>query len=731
MSSRHIPNVLVLSVDQTTEKLQPKRLRVPRACDACRARKVRCDGRQPCIHCTVYSHDCTYSPISRQAKKPRVCSETLEAGPEPSIPAKRLSPKVQKQDLGDRSYRQLFHILFPNLDGKVDASSVDRLIELIERSKFQGLLNIESIEAEFLEQNSEGESGIEGTKSYIPDAVELEGKEGSLAIRPVEMKIVLPPLDMAKTLIFKSWRCACVLFRFNHRPTLLMVLESLYETAPEDYTNDQNNALPLIYSILAVGALFTKDDFSRDKAIQDFFHQEGYKYFTAARKLIDITNVSDVCAIQTIFMMTIFLQCSAKLTTCYSLIGIALRAALRIGLHKKSSLLNCSLIEAEVKKRLFWTIYKMDVYVNIIMGLPVTIADSDIDQELPANFHDDDMTENGIVLNPWSYQISSCGLSNEHTKLIRITKRIYDEVRSHKKNEPSKSPPSKEAVCALEKDLIQWQSSLPPQLKADYEFVDQDEIKAYRLANYFLNFDFLHASIMLYRPFIDTVVVSTDLLACKTVELELAIKCLRTAQQVIAVAGKMCGQKILCGSYWFSVHTLFLAATCLMYTVHQVQLKEHRALSDTTLMEVQRDLKTGIVLLHELRNCSITSERTFNVLNKLFEKFNDQNVDGSVDKFSNLSLGGRPEIKTADRSSQQNSTSTVYSGSSHEGTGPDMTSNGENSAVSDKESVLDNENTAVDPTLVEPSSRVRLAPFFEDSYLTGMLEDWDALFETG
>lgn len=43
--------------DQVT-KPQPlqKRRRVTRACDECRRKKIKCDGKQPCTHCTVYSY---------------------------------------------------------------------------------------------------------------------------------------------------------------------------------------------------------------------------------------------------------------------------------------------------------------------------------------------------------------------------------------------------------------------------------------------------------------------------------------------------------------------------------------------------------------------------------------------------------------------------------------------------------------------------------------------------
>ncbi|PVH97558.1 hypothetical protein DM02DRAFT_616434 [Periconia macrospinosa] len=38
-----------------------KRRRVTRACDECRRKKIKCDGKQPCTHCTVYSYGMLFS----------------------------------------------------------------------------------------------------------------------------------------------------------------------------------------------------------------------------------------------------------------------------------------------------------------------------------------------------------------------------------------------------------------------------------------------------------------------------------------------------------------------------------------------------------------------------------------------------------------------------------------------------------------------------------------------
>ena len=41
-----------------------KRRRVTRACDECRRKKIKCDGKQPCTHCTVYSYGMLVTDIS-------------------------------------------------------------------------------------------------------------------------------------------------------------------------------------------------------------------------------------------------------------------------------------------------------------------------------------------------------------------------------------------------------------------------------------------------------------------------------------------------------------------------------------------------------------------------------------------------------------------------------------------------------------------------------------------
>lgn len=45
----------------TTKVAEQKRVRVERACDVCRHKKIKCDGKRPCKHCVGYTDGGQYS----------------------------------------------------------------------------------------------------------------------------------------------------------------------------------------------------------------------------------------------------------------------------------------------------------------------------------------------------------------------------------------------------------------------------------------------------------------------------------------------------------------------------------------------------------------------------------------------------------------------------------------------------------------------------------------------
>lgn len=72
----------------------------------------------------------------------------------------------------------------------------------------------------------------------------------------------LPPRDCAEQLCSNSLNDACALMGFVHQPTFYAMFNRIYTTPPENFGNEENSFLPLLYVVLALGCLFDKTEHS-------------------------------------------------------------------------------------------------------------------------------------------------------------------------------------------------------------------------------------------------------------------------------------------------------------------------------------------------------------------------------------------------------------------------------------------------------------------------------------
>lgn len=196
----------------------------------------------------------------------------------------------------------------------------------------------------------------------------------------------------------------------------------------------------------------------------------SYKYFRAARQIIDVTECRDITSVQVVLFMIIFLQSASNLSTCYSYVGLALRSAIRMGLHRNIST-GFNPIERETRRRVFWIIRKMDTYVSAQLGFPRLLSDEDIDQVLPLEVDDEFITKESILPMPEG-RVSLYAASNAHTKLMsilaKVIKYIYP-IKSIEQCAKDCSYPSyvisHAKIREVERDLQDWLDRLPMALR--------------------------------------------------------------------------------------------------------------------------------------------------------------------------------------------------------------------------------------------------------------------------
>lgn len=183
----------------------------------------------------------------------------------------------------------------------------------------------------------------------------------------------------------------------------------------------------------------------------------------------DITDCRDLTSLQALLFIILFLQATSNLSGCYSFVGIALRSALRIGLHRHLQHEKLNVIEQEVRKRVFYVIRQMDIYVSTLLGFPLLLNIDDIDQPFPAEIDDEFITPTGI-LQPPPGTTSFFEAFNAHSELMeilsKITKYVYPMKglgqSTMKDNKPTSTYLiSYDRIKEIEADLHSWFERLP------------------------------------------------------------------------------------------------------------------------------------------------------------------------------------------------------------------------------------------------------------------------------
>ena len=136
--------------------------------------------------------------------------------------------------------------------------------------------------------------------------------------------------------------------------------------------------------------------------------------------------------------MILFIQSISNLSTCYGFVGIALRSALRMGLHRHFPQTQINAIESESRRRVFYVCRQIDTYVSALLGFPLLLNEEDIDQPLPTPVDDQFITIGGINSPPPGTP-SFFEAFNAHTKLMNILGKTVKHIYPLKSKEKSAS----------------------------------------------------------------------------------------------------------------------------------------------------------------------------------------------------------------------------------------------------------------------------------------------------
>ena len=140
-----------------------------------------------------------------------------------------------------------------------------------------------------------------------------------------------------------------------------------------------------LFMVFAIAAL----EQSRIKGKRVYSHRDLFEI--AARDLTSVLVAEDTECITSLVLLLMYGRTEPQSVNMWHTTGLALRIALGMDLHRRESIRHMELKEAEMSKRIFWSIYAYDRSMSIYLGRPLGIQDADMNLPYPLQLTDEDL----------------------------------------------------------------------------------------------------------------------------------------------------------------------------------------------------------------------------------------------------------------------------------------------------------------------------------------------------
>ncbi|PYH96581.1 hypothetical protein BO71DRAFT_481858 [Aspergillus ellipticus CBS 707.79] len=406
--------------------------RVSTACDFCRKRKKKCDFRYPnCSACTRAGVRCTIPPPGPQVAAASVPRDQLE----------NLQNRVRWLEEVVRRKTGITVADRPTgaaLDGEGDPDWWYQVPTMLMNRGSPARSTSTTTAAAASSNSPAPSSSAVGTE--LPNVGEifrdqLEHRRPSIA-RPVASAprvVRLPSLEEAERVSSQYFDSLGYQYPFLSRAEFFGNLRRIY--AGEVPAPEVHHAYHIT---IATALLIGSADGSQ---AAEFYHVSNETMAAALQN-------EDLAAVRALLSVAVYTMFATSGPSVWHVLGTALRLATSLGLHKARPVAN--VVEEEMAKRAFWSLYNLDRLISSTLGRPLGIADEDISVSLPREFNDDWTEAPGA---------SAMTIPLQVVRLRRIFSRIYRYLFN---NQPP--PPPTEVSITLShfrQELDDWRRAAP------------------------------------------------------------------------------------------------------------------------------------------------------------------------------------------------------------------------------------------------------------------------------
>ncbi|KAK1579948.1 fungal-specific transcription factor domain-containing protein [Colletotrichum navitas] len=595
-----------------------KRKRIPIACSSCRVRKSRCDGARPqCSTCVEQGLDCVYAANSgaSNALVPKQYLEQVEhrlADVEEEI--SRLKRLIPNSLSDEKQHATLSHRnscraddYSESVQGGESLNAENGSITGITPDATDGVGTIEFTTDEswayfgpssniaftriirrtldhLLRQTQPAQEGVTSStplqnakqhilavsrsQSPIDDSFDPRKLE-----RPSEASR-LPPEDEVIRLVRQYFGDTGILFPYIHEESFWKAFAHCRSIGMR---NARHSWLALLNMIIALANSTTSSanlGLGDRQAISEVHYRRA-----KSLSMTEMMTGSNLESVQTMLLMSKYLQGSQRSVQTWAIHGLAVKAAMELGFHSELALQRFEPLERETRIRTWYGCILLDRTLSMTFGRPPIIPQHVIRIPLPKHFISYPQVPG---ISKWSREEDSTLFWNASITLYGVTAAVIDDL--YESNVGSTSAVSVtrtvSSVIHIGQKLGDWQASLPlsMQMVEPREVANPGAKPMLLKLRVILTLRHHNLQILLHRPILDRCLQALDggtKSPQKAATLEQAwhlskTVCLRSAEATIRLveACKLANDAqptfSFLGAWWFTLYFTFNASLTIV-----------------------------------------------------------------------------------------------------------------------------------------------------------------------
>ncbi|EXJ92988.1 hypothetical protein A1O3_01544 [Capronia epimyces CBS 606.96] len=373
-----------------------------RSCAACRKRKIRCNREQPCSYCTKLHRQCIY-PESVSEAQPDNSNDVDSRLARIEASLQRLETRTATWESLQPGRDQSSSNTVDDISAETQVSPEPECGDLTsdEHSRYGHVTSNLWTDLDVQEDQNEQATDlgkIAVASPSVPSHTTSEPRRRPHGLVPgfgfSFMSSDLRQLHPAENRIFSLWQVFLEsvdpVLKLIHTPvTQRQIMWATLSTDPIPPAFES-----LMFSIYYAAVTSMQCSVSCKTLLQEERQDllDRYRYgLEQALARADFLSAPDV---QTLQALTLYLICarqSLDKTYVWTMTGLAIRVATKLGLHRDPMALGLPPFVSEMRRRLWWQICILDVRTAEENDMDPVICEHSFDTELPSNVNDTDL----------------------------------------------------------------------------------------------------------------------------------------------------------------------------------------------------------------------------------------------------------------------------------------------------------------------------------------------------